>query len=504
MPLLAVLLFGPTALAVQPAGGARAEFSNDMGGRLAGEIVGQCRSIGILPPRGLASFVARELKAEEYRTSWNESVVRPHQPDPSMVWLTRPEQRMTASSLPGGAYRIDHSGGRFEIFPSSWPGRVIGRELNDFTVQWNATVLDSGPSVRGVHDGQYYFQPPGDSHAVYYVGGTPEVSRLIAARGNLSVENEEVVMFLQNATITGPAGTWTTGPAKTRQPVGADNDVARVDHVTVTHWILRLRGFSATFKDVPSACQGANWTIDGEVLARRAFGHAESGSTRRTVNGQALALQGRIHLLERVEGDGLGFVNASAVGAFTFGVDFGVPQGSIGTASVAVISGFLAVLLLAAALAKYWLPLFSRLARPSVLQHQTRGALVDALRANPWSTTSRLMEIVGLDRSTFRHHMRLLLRHGLVQTQRMGVERRFALIGESDCSALSNNPHDAILECLRAKGRMDQRLWELVKQLSDDQGWSRLRAWRKVRRLIQTGHLRDEKRGKETWVRINC
>lgn len=134
--------------------------------------------------------------------------------------------------------------------------------------------------------------------------------------------------------------------------------------------------------------------------------------------------------------------------------------------------------------------LFSRLDETSVLDHERRARILQAVQANPGIHFGELRRLFELGNGTLAHHLRMLSRNGLVRTRHDGFRlRHYPAGGPIDAAGWLSEAQRRIT--LAVEARPGLRMRDLSASLS----LSRQVVNYHVQRLVRAGHLRAERDG---------
>ncbi|UCD92436.1 MAG: winged helix-turn-helix transcriptional regulator [Methanobacteriota archaeon] len=137
----------------------------------------------------------------------------------------------------------------------------------------------------------------------------------------------------------------------------------------------------------------------------------------------------------------------------------------------------------------FFLPLYTRLKRETVLDHETRGMIRGYIIANPGDHYSSIKSALGLNNGTLAHHLHILEREMFVKSIRDGRYKRFFPVG----AKVSNGAHltkiqELIVEMISENPGRTQK--EIARRI----GVTQPAVSYHVNRLIELGKLRAEKR----------
>ena len=86
------------------------------------------------------------------------------------------------------------------------------------------------------------------------------------------------------------------------------------------------------------------------------------------------------------------------------------------------------------------LPLYTRLTKRKVLDHDTRERLLSAIRGSPGINLSTLKQEFSLNWGSVIHHLRTLERHRLIVSRREGGWRRFYPVERAPTATVTAAP----------------------------------------------------------------
>lgn len=164
----------------------------------------------------------------------------------------------------------------------------------------------------------------------------------------------------------------------------------------------------------------------------------------------------------------------------------------------AAIAASLAVPLLAALawegvrvrLALLAVGLFSRLDQTSVLDHERRARILQAVQSTPGIHFGDLRRLLELGNGTLAHHLRMLTHNGLVRTRHDGFRlRHYPAHGPIDAASFLTEAQRRITAIVGERPGI--RLRDLSRELD----LSRQVVNYHVQRLLRNGHLRADREG---------
>lgn len=138
-------------------------------------------------------------------------------------------------------------------------------------------------------------------------------------------------------------------------------------------------------------------------------------------------------------------------------------------------------------------PLYTRLARTELLDHETREAIHDHLEEQPGAHLRAIKRELGLAHGTLLHHLKMLEDQGLIRSVKDGMYRRFYLAGEEQVAEPTASTRDRVAglifehpgitneEIARRLETQPNRTHYHVSNLLDDGEIRRRRDGRKVR-----------------------
>lgn len=176
------------------------------------------------------------------------------------------------------------------------------------------------------------------------------------------------------------------------------------------------------------------------------------------------------------------------------------PAALVGGAAAVAAGGLLATPL---GRALWWsrglpaMPGYSRLARDEVLDQGTRMRVYTAIEHNPGITFTRLRRTLGLSTGVLYHHLRMLERHDLVRSRRLGVHRAFHRTGTppAEIAAPLTSAQSRVLAELALVGVADR------STLAARLGVSPQNVSHHTKRLAERGLLSIELRGGQLFYR---
>ncbi len=137
----------------------------------------------------------------------------------------------------------------------------------------------------------------------------------------------------------------------------------------------------------------------------------------------------------------------------------------------------------------FFLPLYTRLKRESVLDHETRGMIRGYIIANPGDHYNSIKSALGLNNGTLAHHLHVLEREMFVKSVRDGRYRRFFPAGARvSIGAHLTKIQELILDIIRENPGRTQK--EIARRI----GVTQPAVSYHVNKLIELGKLRVEKR----------
>jgi DNA-binding transcriptional ArsR family regulator len=501
----ALLVLAPAvALASSAARASVAEYEYGLGSAASGKVKGHCVSAAVLFPMGVAGVFALEADGgvlEEYVTQWNTTVVLPDSGNPVIMPEAPRQTPLESVELPAGRTTIDWgTGARVRAFGEGWPGTEPSTPLRSFVAEFDVEGLRTQPPNLDFDAGEY-FVPKGEAVGSMKGGVLGWNREVEAYRGTVHVAGN-LTFYLEAARVEDPSGrTHELPPAHRTEPV-ADTPAARRSHHEHRHALLRVSHARLALDAAQAAfgCRDLEATIHGTLVAHGARGHVQAGDERAEFGPADLSVGGRFALTETFVDGGANApmsVSGRAEGDFdVVGFDFAPAPVGIAPAVVAVAVGSLALAILLAVAG--W-RLYTRLQTPHLLDLETRGLVYDALRSNPWSTFADIQRATGLNRSTVRYQLAVLLRHGLVRRERAGPVARFAPQADAQ---VPPPPVDPVVQTLQDQLRPGAaRLADVMRALMERHEYSRYGAWKAVRRATREGRIRVDRDGKGVWVR---
>lgn len=137
-------------------------------------------------------------------------------------------------------------------------------------------------------------------------------------------------------------------------------------------------------------------------------------------------------------------------------------------------------------------PLYSRLERSEVLDHEDRQAIYDRVQEEPGIHYSGLKEALGLGNGTLTYHLRVLQEHGFLVSQRDGPRKRFYAAGHADPGGEDRSTRD------RVRDAVDRRPGASQAEIADELDVSRQVVHYHVQSLAEDGRVSLEDDGNRT------
>ncbi len=135
-------------------------------------------------------------------------------------------------------------------------------------------------------------------------------------------------------------------------------------------------------------------------------------------------------------------------------------------------------------------PLFSRLRRDEVLDHETRGMIRGYIIANPGDHFNSIKDALDLKNGTLAHHLNILEREQIVKSMKDGKFRRFFPIGmKVSDRAYPTKVEKLILDIIRENPGIAQ------KDIADQLGMSQSTVSYHTAKLKEARRLRTERHG---------
>lgn len=236
--------------------------------------------------------------------------------------------------------------------------------------------------------------------------------------------------------------------------------------------------------------------LDGHLAIPRAVGSVVLPDGAHSIDTERMVVSGTVdaHL---APGSGRGTAMMTGSGEVTY-LRLGADTQHFPVAGMVAAGAGLALL---AAVAVWQnggalLPLFSRVAKKDVLDHETRAALYEAVKAEPGVSPHGLVATMGVGWSTVVYHLSVLERNDLVVAVRDGRYRRyfdrtsgrFANGRKLVVSVLKNEKSAAIAAHIRANpGLVQRRIAERFGLAASSVHWH-------VKRLVDAGLVVKERR----------
>jgi len=479
-----------------------ADFEYALGSAASGTILSHCDASAILFPAASTHalrFSSREAVLERYTTEWNTTTLLPASGQPLVVPSAARQWHDEPVTLHAGEGELSwDEAGRAQIFGPSWPDSAVNNTEEHFAVELRTDALRTGPPGVVGDAGKFYVEQ--GREAALLQAAVPGWNRLVQTGSGTARVSGSLAVYLEEAKILDAAAVaYDLPPAHERRTI-AETAVAASYQNLHRHAILRLTDaiLDVDAPQVSFACKGMQSSINGTLLAHEASGRLHAGGEETSFGPIDLSIGGRYTLSEDVTSSpqGAPTVRGQASGAFTIvGFDFkdsglGVPFSPLAAATAgAFLVGVLLTVL-------GW-RLYTRLEKPVLLELETRTAIYEAIRANPWSTATHLSRATGFSRSTVRYQLGVLHRHGLIRSQSIGERPRYALLGTD----VPPRPEDPVRDALELALRDGpQRLSHVMRVLIEGHEYSRFGAWKAIRRAAGDGAIQVQRNGAEVWV----
>ncbi|MBI2077944.1 MAG: helix-turn-helix transcriptional regulator [Euryarchaeota archaeon] len=285
-------------------------------------------------------------------------------------------------------------------------------------------------------------------------------------------------------------------------PIGG----ARIVEVEETHVLARITAGSiqVAMRGVEVYCGDATLHVLGTWTATTGAVVSKPDELRRE-GSAAWSLTGEFQIVERVyksasEQEGP-YVTAAAEGRIDqIAKDF-VPIRSSGVVEVTIaISAALALLvLLLKILVSSGLPGFSRIERPALLDHPTRRALTDLVAGAGARTEPQCVEALGQARGAIRKHLGRLVAGGILARTPTAGGVLYHLVGQGKPD-FQRPADEAAIGVLESEKPVPLRLADAVRAVSQRTGYSRMGAWKAVRRVVAQRGFELRREGREVWV----
>ena len=106
-------------------------------------------------------------------------------------------------------------------------------------------------------------------------------------------------------------------------------------------------------------------------------------------------------------------------------------------------------------LSLFFIPLYSKLKKDKILEHETRGMIRGYVIAHPGSHYNQIKKILGIKNGTLVHHLSILEKNGFIHSINDGLHKRFYPIG------IKTNTAIRILNLIKENPGISQK--EIIK-----------------------------------------
>lgn len=517
-PLVVALAWPMVAVAGGPEATGEASFDYELGSHAWGRVEGSCQGSAFFLREDLPGRMRFQAGGGQWArqvTEFNYTVLRPQNPRPFGVGLSA-STWLTREPVPSGPAEIRWGEtGDVRLFAAPGPLASSG---NTFRADFNASQLKVEPFSRDL-PGSYFkpyrsdrLQDAAFPPVVRVIGGVAGWNRFVQPSDGFLRLSGDLTFYLEDAEVH-----WDSGFERSLPP-HLENVTQTPDNPVAAYWRFRLHNAFLTVSnaslEVPASsgallCKGLQARVDGVLTAWRAAGNVTKGTEAVAFSQQELQIRGRFDWMDSPRSDDPGepgVARAWSRGMFSaVGIDF-AEIATTQSVSFEQVGLWATVLALVAAswwaVAKWLLPLFSRLGPQEVENQPTRRALLDLVGANPGIAVQPLSRQLGLPESNARYHLQLLETRGEVSSHKVGGERRYW--GRSHGRIL---PGDLFGEFDRAVGLLAQRSApsglrqaEAMRLLQAELRISRNAAYKAVLRAQRHGVVRRVEGADGVWI----
>lgn len=465
-----------------------AQFTYSGGSEVTGAIAGSCDDGQFeLPSKRPTTLSLDLVQGELIRVErWvNATYVQPH-PDAIPVQVSHSEERREHPiSLYPGPLEI-------EFGPEA---RMRWRGDSDlFRFRIDASHLTTREVFEEYHGPTRYVESDQDAYelAAKVRFNIYEEARVKTADGSI----HEVPPYHQTPSWTGP-----------------DKNVSyRTDVYTFGLFSGHVDTIRLQSNQVRLTCRHLELDVRGGGLFHDATGTLGQGTETIRFDHQELATAGEFSLSESVsEGSEARWgVSATAQGNFeALGVDYrNVPLPSLPPADLARV-GLLALLIAAAAtvasqFSRFIGIFYTRVGVDKALDNAVRSLIHDSAQQRPGLILKDMVATTGKSYGVIRHHARVLEHLGLVRTVRHG---RAVHLFPADASKpkaardMAWNRDGALRFLVSRVGVQGLPMAEALRAVQAQFGFSKMGAWKVVRRSQQFGWVERDERPEGVWLR---